>query len=57
MFAFPMVKSACRVKVVPVRVLKEKGIASIAANNDVIKRTREMNTWFTWHIEISPQNV
>jgi hypothetical protein len=37
------------VKVVPVRVLKKKGIASIAANNDVIKRTREMNTWFTWH--------
>ena len=42
------------VKVVPVRVLEEKGIASIAANNDVIKRTREMNTWFTWHVEIFP---
>jgi hypothetical protein len=45
------------VKVVPVGVLKKKGIASIAANNDVIKRTREMNTRFTWHVEIFPQNV
>ena len=45
------------VKVVPVRVLKKKGIASIAANNDVIKRTREVNAWFTWHDEIFPQNV
>jgi hypothetical protein len=45
------------VKVVSVRVLKKKGIASIAANNDVIKITREMNTWFTWHVEIFSQNV
>jgi hypothetical protein len=44
-------------KVVPVRVLKKKRVTSIAANNDMIKRTRKMNTWFTRHAKTFPQNV
>lgn len=42
------------IKVVPVRVLKKKVIAGIAANNDVVKATRDVNTWFTRHVVIVP---
>jgi len=45
------------VKMAPVRVFEKKGIAGIAANNDVIERTREMNAWLTWHDEIFSQNI